>query len=86
MAFWEVILYAINFTVVYSYLKVSDIGGTLVIHLFGAYFGLAVSAIISPKGPGSERRYHKGLEATYTSDLFALIGTVFLWVWECVAS
>lgn len=44
------------------------------VHAFGAYFGLAVAKVL----------HHKDLEnenegSNYNSDLFSMIGTLFLW-------
>jgi len=51
-----------------------DCGGTIIIHVFGAYFGLAVCRVLGP--PAKDR-----LNASnYKSDLFSFIGTVFLWL------
>jgi ammonium transporter Rh len=52
-----------------------DAGGSATIHAFGGYFGLAVSfvlgrSLISVKQP----------HTTYISNIFALIGTFFLWL------
>jgi hypothetical protein len=80
LAFFQVIFYAINYTVVAKYLHVADIGGSLSIHLFGAYFGLTASAVLSQRGAEAHRRHVEGVEATYYSDIFSLIGTIFLWV------
>ena len=48
MAFFEIILYGLNNAVV-VYCGLADIGGTYVIHMFGAYFGLTVSRILDAK-------------------------------------
>jgi len=48
----------------------------MVIHTFGAYFGLTVTWFLT----SSHTREHKDNCSTYSSDLFSLAGTVFLWV------
>ena len=56
---------------------IADVGGSMVIHAFGAFFGLAVSKITSsPNCIG-----HKRNESNYISDLTSLIGSVFLWMY-----
>ncbi|ETO30417.1 hypothetical protein RFI_06701 [Reticulomyxa filosa] len=72
MALIEVPLYCINFYIVIHYLKVTDVGGSIVIHVFGCYFGLAVSAIL---GKPSNTDDNKSM---YHSDVFSMIGTLFL--------
>uniref|UniRef100_A0A1I7VDU9 Ammonium_transp domain-containing protein n=1 Tax=Loa loa TaxID=7209 RepID=A0A1I7VDU9_LOALO len=57
------------------YLKVIDIGRSMVIHCFGAYFGLAVAKVINKKEMISHQ--HEG--SSYNSNIFAMIGTLFLW-------
>jgi len=57
-----------------NYFAIADCGGTIIIHVFGAYFGLAASAVL-----GAAK--NEDLNASsYNSDLFSLIGTVFLWL------
>jgi ammonium transporter Rh len=46
------------------------------VHLFGALFGLAVSKMLHFKGVSSSKQ-----APVYHSDLFSLIGTLFLWVY-----
>ncbi|KAF1324626.1 Ammonium transporter, partial [Globisporangium splendens] len=76
MAFFELVFYAINETILMESLEVIDAGGSLVIHTFGAFFGLAVSLQIG--APPSHEQHHN--TSRYTSDIFAMIGTLFLWM------
>lgn len=47
MAFIEVFFYGLNTMVCFNYLLAVDAGGSMVIHAFGAYFGLACSWMLS---------------------------------------
>lgn len=58
-----------------KWLNVVDCGGTIIIHMFGAYFGLSVSKLL-----GSPQDLSKEKSST-VSDIFSLIGTVFLWLY-----
>ena len=58
--------------------QAADIGGSMIIHTFGAYFGLGVSFMLYNK----EATKHKRNSTVYHSDLFTMIGTaVLLFVW-----
>lgn len=76
MALLEVVVYAVNEHILVDVLGINDIGGSLIIHAFGAYFGLAVSIM----------HWRRGLKdnpkegSVYHSDIFAMIGTLFLWL------
>ena len=55
----------------------------MTIHAFGAFYGLAASLVLSKPGSGSS---HAKNGATYTSDITAMIGTIFLWIfWVSIA-
>lgn len=47
MAIIGVFGYTLNEDIVYGQLKLNDVGGSTAIHTYGAYFGLATSAILS---------------------------------------
>lgn len=49
MAFIEIIFYSINLAIGFDKLHVNDIGGSMFIHSFGAYFGLSCSYFLSSK-------------------------------------
>ncbi|KAL1426364.1 hypothetical protein MTO96_003373 [Rhipicephalus appendiculatus] len=76
MAAVEVVLFACNEHLGVGELKAVDIGGSIFLHMFGAYFGLAVSFVLNKK----EHCDHRKEGSVYHSDIFAMIGTLFLWV------
>nr|AAM17923.1 Rh protein homolog-2 [Chlamydomonas reinhardtii]AAM19664.1 Rh2 protein [Chlamydomonas reinhardtii] len=80
LLFWQVPLYALNQQLVIHTFKALDMGGTIVIHLFGAYYGLAASLMISRKQPlhGLDNPKNSG---AYLNDIFSMIGTIFLFIY-----
>eukprot|EP00933_Yihiella_yeosuensis_P003767 TRINITY_DN10703_c0_g1_i1.p1 TRINITY_DN10703_c0_g1~~TRINITY_DN10703_c0_g1_i1.p1 ORF type:complete len:447 (+),score=94.83 TRINITY_DN10703_c0_g1_i1:74-1414(+) len=71
----ELVCYCANKVyILTNLLAIADCGGTIIIHVFGAYFGLAACYTLSPAGDETLNG------SSYTSDLFSLIGTVFLWL------
>ncbi|CAI5708322.1 unnamed protein product [Peronospora farinosa] len=77
MTFFEIIFYSINEYIVLEELKATDAGGSMVIHTFGAFFGLAVTIALGV--PSSDEQVHN--TSRYDSDVFAMIGTLFLWMY-----
>ena len=76
LAFFEIAFFSLNEQILLK-LGILDVGGSIVVHLFGAYFGLAASWILSAKSASS----NENNASVYHSDLFAMIGTLFLWVY-----
>lgn len=54
-----------------------DAGGSMFVHIFGAYFGLAVSFAFGMKEKPKE---HPLEGSTYQSNIFAMIGNFFYFV------
>ncbi|XP_013381459.2 ammonium transporter Rh type B [Lingula anatina] len=77
MAFFEIIFYCVNEMIGLTYFKAVDIGGSMFIHAFGAYFGLAVARVLWRED--IEESDKEG--SVYHSDLFSMIGTIFLWMY-----
>jgi ammonium transporter Rh len=46
------------------------------VHVFGAYFGLAVAKVLNNREVENEKE-----SSNYSSDLFSMIGTIFLWLY-----
>jgi ammonium transporter Rh len=55
--------------------KVVDTGGSIVIHAFGAIFGLGVAASMT-----TPKEYDTPIECDDTSDRYSLLGSMVLWV------
>jgi len=79
MALIEIIFYTMNEEICFQQFQAVDMGGSIVIHTFGAYFGLAVSSVVgSPKG--DFKKAERLNNSVYNSDIFAMVGTVFLFM------
>ncbi|XP_036394333.1 ammonium transporter Rh type B [Megalops cyprinoides] len=77
MAVFEVTLFAVNEFILLTALGARDAGGSMTIHTFGAYFGLVVARVLYR--PQLSKSQHKNC-SVYHSDLFAMIGTIYLWM------
>lgn len=75
----ETIFYALNLTIVVDKLGAQDIGGSITIHMFGAYFGLTASYFFNPK-KAIEDKFGQA-KGDYKSQLIAMVGTLFLFMY-----
>ena len=78
IALLEIIFYSLNESIGVEIYQAVDMGGSMYVHMFGAYFGLAISFVLSTcekpqKSPNNG--------SNYFSDIFAMIGTLFLWLY-----
>jgi ammonium transporter Rh len=77
MVILEMIPYTLVEILIFNVLGLQDAGGSMNIHMFGAYFGIAVSTIL-----GKRHSYGDNLPTvSYNSGIFAMIGTLFLWIY-----
>ena len=81
LATLEIIFYGLNEGIGDGILGASDMGGSMFVHTFGAYFGLAASYFICHK---EAYEHEKGKNnkngSSYNSNLIAMIGTIYLWM------
>ncbi|NXQ24340.1 RHAG protein, partial [Alaudala cheleensis] len=73
----EITMFACNEHLVTEIFEATDVGASMTIHAFGAYFGLAAAFVLYRPGLTNK---HENDESTYHSDMFAMIGTLFLWL------
>ncbi|XP_048185589.1 ammonium transporter Rh type C isoform X1 [Perognathus longimembris pacificus] len=78
MTFVQVTLFSVNEFILLNLLLVKDAGGSMTIHTFGAYFGLTVTWILYRHNLEQSKQRQTSV---YHSDLFAMIGTLFLWMY-----
>ncbi|CAF3358156.1 unnamed protein product [Rotaria sp. Silwood1] len=77
MAFIEVLLQSANEFLGLKRFCAYDIGESMFVHVFGAYFGLAVSYMLYDKELTSIEAEQRE-KSVYHSDLFSMVGTLFL--------
>ena len=53
-----------------------DVGGSIFVHTFGAYFGLAVARVLYQKAQTTSEKE----ESVYHSDLFSMIGIIAIYI------
>ncbi|XP_019478391.1 blood group Rh(CE) polypeptide isoform X2 [Meleagris gallopavo] len=75
MTIVEIIVFCMSRWINTYILEVSNHVSMMHVHLFGAYFGLAVSSRFSEPSPRAEKN-----ASTPKSDLLSMLGTLFLWV------
>eukprot|EP00297_Palpitomonas_bilix_P005848 CAMPEP_0113892400 /NCGR_PEP_ID=MMETSP0780_2-20120614/15394_1 /TAXON_ID=652834 /ORGANISM="Palpitomonas bilix" /LENGTH=508 /DNA_ID=CAMNT_0000882331 /DNA_START=98 /DNA_END=1624 /DNA_ORIENTATION=- /assembly_acc=CAM_ASM_000599 len=76
MVVFEMIFFSFNEIINVELLVVTDAGGSMMVHTFGAYFGIGFARVISPKASFGNPHQAQG----YVSDAFSMIGTLFLWM------
>ncbi|XP_074847496.1 ammonium transporter Rh type A isoform X2 [Carettochelys insculpta] len=77
MTILEITIFSCNEYLVVDILQATDTGASMTIHAFGAYFGLAAARVLYRPGLSGGHKYEK---SSYHSDIFAMIGTLFLWL------
>jgi ammonium transporter Rh len=80
MAVIESFFYVFNEKITYELLKLYDVGGSTAIHTFGAYFGLTVCFVVCRSDNTRPVEDNKPT-SSYNSNIFAFIGTLFLWMY-----
>ncbi|KAF0975648.1 hypothetical protein FDP41_005642 [Naegleria fowleri] len=78
MSFSHIFIYSLNYFVCILILGALDYGGSMFIHLFGAYFGLSASWGLYKTVPFAPSDFYE--MTSKENDLFAIIGTVLMWV------
>jgi ammonium transporter Rh len=76
MATIEIFFYSLNESILVNIFLVNDIGGSIIIHTFGAYFGLSVALFY--RGQEAIEDKNRLGSGNYLSDLVSMIGTLFL--------
>jgi ammonium transporter Rh len=69
MAIFEICFYALN-EAIFSRMAVTDVGGAVTIHTFGAFFGLACSRVMINQNAIKDNAENS---AVYHSDMFAMV-------------
>ena len=78
LATLEIVFFGLNETICYGMLGAVDMGGSMYVHTFGAYFGLAATFFFN--APRAIRDQEGRCSGSYMSQLIAMIGTVFLFM------
>ncbi|NXE70601.1 RHBG protein, partial [Calcarius ornatus] len=79
LALLEATLSALHEFILLSLMGVSDRGGSLTVHTFGAYFGLMVSRALHQPHKDKRKREEQQ-DQGHQKDLFAVVGTIYLWI------
>ncbi|XP_041965439.1 ammonium transporter Rh type C-like 2 isoform X1 [Alosa sapidissima] len=77
LTLFGVTLFAIEEYIILNIIHAKDAGGSMVIHTFGGYYGLSISWVLYRPNLEQSKRLHGSV---YHSDVFAMIGTLFLWM------
>jgi len=82
LATFECLFYTLNEALCLGYFSACDMGGCIVVHTFGAYFGCAACYFFEREKATKECDKKESLAAaSYTSSIIGLIGTLFLFIY-----
>lgn len=70
-----ILLFSVNEQILFNSLDVQDVGGSMYIFTFGAFYGIGLSWLLNYK----EAKNNANFVASIHSNSSALIGTLFLW-------
>ena len=70
------IFYGLNEAVCLHSFNTQDIGGSMIIHTFGAYYGVAASYFFQRERASQS----KNCVSNYNSEMIAMVGSIFLWM------
>ncbi|XP_063337258.1 ammonium transporter Rh type C-like 2 isoform X2 [Pelmatolapia mariae] len=77
LTLFGITLFAVEEFIIISVIHARDAGGSMVIHTFGGYYGLSISWMLYRPNLHQSSRLQGSV---YHSDVFAMIGTLFLWM------
>merc|ERR1712216_622661 len=78
LAIMNVMAYAFNYWVnVYVMGTFDGTGGAVTTHIFGAFFGMACTAVATPRGAAHD----PDCKGRYQSDIFSLFGSLMIWAY-----
>ncbi|XP_063364973.1 ammonium transporter Rh type B-B-like [Cydia amplana] len=81
IAIVETAIASANIYLITSVFQAADVGGSIAIHSFGAYFGLGVSLALKSKKVEGQAEKNVLNAPTYISDVTAMIGSIFLYIY-----
>ncbi|NXN90669.1 RHL protein, partial [Bombycilla garrulus] len=82
MTLVEILIFSVSRYINLTFLEVPENQALMHMHLFGAYFGLAVTSRFPEPPPGLDKH-----RSTPKSELFSMLGAVFVWVfWPSFSS
>lgn len=74
---WEMCFFSLNEAIGVLKFQATDMGGSIFVHSFGAYFGLGASYFFQP----SRASKSNNLKDSYQSNTVAMVGSIFLWMY-----
>jgi ammonium transporter Rh len=81
ISIFEVVIYGLNFYIGAMELGAIDVGGSIFVHSFGAYFGVGLALVLTPPNAAGENAMDHPYNASRTtSDLTAMFGALVLWL------
>ena len=78
LTFWEMGFYGLNVAICTQFFQGVDMGGSIIIHTFGCYFGLAASYHFQTERASGEQAHNN--VASHNSEIIGMVGSLFLWM------